>query len=329
MSTSPWLTLIASEIGTALSRGVESSPGLARLAGRGTVAQRWPGADAESSLRPWQRGLAAALDIAPDSIASAAISMSHDRDAHWLHAEPVHFVAGLDRLTFLNLTDEARVTDAERTALFETLAPNFASGDFVLRTLDSEWFIRAAQPLRAVTSTPEAAAVNELQSVMPRGPDASVLRRVMTELQMLLHEHPVNEARARRGLPAVNAIWLWGGGSLAEIESPPGLPPAFGNSVFLQGLYRACGRSPGALPGSAEKLLPTIADLPRAVVVVPEANLDVLDSQWLTPLSQALAGRRLSRLDLVLDVWHVDVRRGDLRRFWRRALPPSQWRHPG
>ncbi len=32
---------------------------------------------------------------------------------------------------------------------------------------------------------------------------------------MLLHDHPVNEARERRGEPPINAVWLWGGGRLA------------------------------------------------------------------------------------------------------------------
>ena len=328
MSTSPWLTLIASDIGVALSREVPASSSLARLAGRGSVAYRWARNDAETALRPWQRGLLSALGIASGSIASAAVGMSHQPDGYWLHAEPVHFAAGLDRLSFLTLTDEARVSDAERRVLFDQLVPTFASGDFVLHASGPEWFLRSAQPLQVVTSTPDAAATNDLQSVMPRGPDAPALRRLMTELQMLLHEHPVNEARARRGLPAINAVWLWGSGVLTEMSVSASLPVAFGNSSFLSGLYESCGSTIAELPKSADQLLQRIAGAPRAIVVVPEADFDQFDSRWLVPLSAALSSGRLSRLDLILDEWHIDTRRRDLRRFWRRALPPSQWERP-
>lgn len=326
MSTPPWLTLIAPEIGTALSRGIQASPALARLAGRGSVVQRWARSDTGSPLRPWQRGLLSTLGIDAGSVASAAVSMS-GHDGYWLHAEPVHFVAGLDRLSFLGLTDESKVTDAERSALFEQLAPNFASGDPVLQAVGSEWFLRSSRVLQVTTSTPEAAAASELQTVMPRGPDAAELRRVMTELQMLLHEHPVNDARTRRGLPAINAVWLWGNGLAAGIEGAHELPAAFGDrDAFLRGLYRHSGKVVAALPASADVLLDSIAGMQRAIVVVPGADLEAMDSAWLTPLAAALSDGRLSRFDLVLDEWHVDVRRGDLRRFWRRALPPSQWR---
>lgn len=323
MSTSPWLTLIAPDIGTALSRGKSTST-LARLAGRGAVARRWDRGDRESLLRPWQRGLLDRLDIAAGSIASAAVSMS-GHDGYWLHAEPVHFVAGLDRLSFLSLVDEARVSEAERASLFERLASHFASGDCVLQTTGSEWFLRITRPLQVMTSTPDAAAASELPSAMPRGPDAAALRRVMTELQMLLHEHPVNEVRARRGLPAVNAVWLWGNGVSSGFTPCDDLPVAFGDHVFLGGLYRRAGRTVAALPAGPDVLLDAIADQARAVAVVPGTDLDAMDSQWLAPLSAALSRGRLRRLDLVLDEWHVDVHRRGLRRFWRRALPPSQW----
>ena len=36
-------------------------------------------------------------------------------------------------------------------------------------------------------------------------------RRLLNEIQMAWYEHPVNEARAQRGLPPVNALWLYGG----------------------------------------------------------------------------------------------------------------------
>jgi hypothetical protein len=55
---------------------------------------------------------------------------------------------------------------------------------------------------------------------MPDRPEAATLRRLMSEVQMLLYQHPVNEAREAAGLPPVNSIWLSGCG-LRQVESQP------------------------------------------------------------------------------------------------------------
>jgi hypothetical protein len=38
------------------------------------------------------------------------------------------------------------------------------------------------------------------------------LKRLLTEVQMLLHHHPVNLARQEQGLPVINSLWCWAGG---------------------------------------------------------------------------------------------------------------------
>jgi hypothetical protein len=44
------------------------------------------------------------------------------------------------------------------------------------------------------------------------GSGARLIRRLQNEAQMLLHEHPLNAERERRGLLAVNSFWLSGAG---------------------------------------------------------------------------------------------------------------------
>ena len=39
-------------------------------------------------------------------------------------------------------------------------------------------------------------------------------RKLLNEAQILLHAHPINQARESRGQPRVNSLWPWGGGSL-------------------------------------------------------------------------------------------------------------------
>jgi hypothetical protein len=48
--------------------------------------------------------------------------------------------------------------------------------------------------------------------MMPQGKDGMAFQGFINEAQMLLHEHPINQARERQGLTLVNSIWLSGGG---------------------------------------------------------------------------------------------------------------------
>jgi hypothetical protein len=49
---------------------------------------------------------------------------------------------------------------------------------------------------------------------LPRQTQAQVLRRLQNEMQMLLYSHPVNDARAARGLLPITSFWVSGTGSL-------------------------------------------------------------------------------------------------------------------
>ncbi len=94
-------------------------------------------------------------------------------------------------------------------------------------------------------SVPKFAAANPAEEILPRGRDAGGLRRLMTEMQMLLHEHQVNTQRQLRGLPALNAIWIHGEGMLSDVSPPvsaPALPAACGDDVCGRGIYRLHGQ---------------------------------------------------------------------------------------
>jgi hypothetical protein len=56
---------------------------------------------------------------------------------------------------------------------------------------------------------------------LPRQQQAQVLRKLQNELQMLLYTHPVNDARATRGLLPITSFWVSGTGSLpADFQEP-------------------------------------------------------------------------------------------------------------
>ena len=305
--------------------GAAELPRLARLAGRGSVARR--------QIEAGQDALHAAVldalqlsDVAGKYPSAAVIrtgATGERASGFWLRAQPIHFAAGLDRLTTVPLRGAARMSVAERDALSPIFVDHLQSTGFELHSgPNGEWLLRSESPLQVQTVSPEFAAANPMEQILPRGRDAGGLRRLMTEMQMLLHEHPVNTQRQHRGLPALNAIWVHGEGMLSDLKAVS-LPAASGDDVYLRGIYRLHDQPVNARPADAAALLTQVAGPTVAIIDVPA--LDTLESQWLAPLSRALLGGAIARLTVLFDQWRVDTDRAAMFKLWRRELQPVKW----
>src|SRR5690606_38216705 len=73
------------------------------------------------------------------------------------------------------------------------------------------WRLSLPEGLAPPTVSPAAVAVLPLRDWWSQDPAMRPWRRLLNEIQMAWHEHPVNEARVARGVPPVNALWLYGG----------------------------------------------------------------------------------------------------------------------
>jgi hypothetical protein len=322
------LTLIAPGIAPALQRAIAERgarwPQLARLGGRGSIRVL---PSPRAGLSAWQVALLDTLGVHDhDQYPSAAVTRTGDAGeparGFWLHLQPMHFMAGLDRLTAVELHGASDVTRAELVELEPTIAAHLRTAAMQLvTTAHDDWLVHSESALDVQTATPESAAV-ALEQAMPKGRDAPALRRLMTELQMLLHEHPVNIARARRGLPEVNAVWFHGAGEIRDLQRYA-LPQGFGDDLYLRGIYRLNDAEVAAAPIEAQAMLARLSA--RAVVVVATDDVDVLEAAWIAPLTRALTTGAIARLDIVLDRWHVTVARHSLLKFWRSARTPAQW----
>lgn len=324
----PTLTLIVPGLNP-LHEGSEEGaarwPQLARLAGRGSVVRR----PVDASQDALHAAVLAALQLrdAAGKYPSAAVirtgATGERASGFWLRAQPIHFAAGLGRLTTVPLQGAARMSAAEREVLSPTLGDHLQSTGIQLHEgADGEWLLSSEKPLQVQTVTPEFAASNPHAEILPRGRDAGGLRRLMTEMQMLLHEHPVNTQRQARGLPALNAIWIHGEGMLSDMKAES-LPAASGDDVYLRGIYRLHDRPVKAQPVDAPALLSQVAG--PTVAIIDAADLETLESKWLAPLSRALLGGTIAKLTVLFDEWRVDTDRAAMFKLWRRELQPVKW----
>ena len=242
-----------------------------------------------------------------------------DRPQVWLAAaDPVYLEPRLDHLFLHSLPSREFEAGALRK-LFDHLHDKLAAdgvADFA--RVGRMGYLRADEPLE--TAVLSAAAVDQRvpNDWMPTGLGAAGFRRLLSEIEMALHDHPVNTARIEAGRFPVNSLWLWGGGMLPAAE-PEQLPPLFCNDPLLLGLWRMNESRAAAWPGSIEGCLETSADGFAALIPFALEHADELEPA-LVALHDALRRRELAEVRLFLaDGTVVRLRRGHRWRWWRSA----------
>ena len=186
-------------------------------------------ADELSFSPPHERALARLVELAggDGTLPWAAWLAERDGlapgDQAWGLLTPAHWQLGTDTMT---MADPAalQLAEDESRALLAAVHDLFASeGLLLVWGAPLRWYL-AHESLAALrTASADRVIGRSVDAWVDRGPAARLWRRLHSEAQMRLHEHPVNAAREARGLPAVNALWLSGCGIWQPTAWPPGL----------------------------------------------------------------------------------------------------------
>ncbi len=257
-------------------------------------------------------------------------------DTFWAHADPVHLRADGDRLLVAD-PSLLELTLDEATELAGTLSNHFRGSLALEPVAPLRWFAQLEAPPEQPT-TPLGEVAGRALHI-----ESAPLRwhALMNEMQMLLHEHPVNQAREARGAVPVNGVWLWGGGRMGEVQSP-GLRSVLSDAPLARGLATAGGVRSGRLPRDAGRWLAE-GDADGVHLVVLDrlsaarrrsapaewlAALESLERDWFAPLVEALQRGRIGMVSLHLAAEHAllqtETTRTDLRHFWRRRKSLAQ-----
>jgi len=239
-------------------------------------------------------------------------------DACWLTADPVIVELGRASAELAGIVDDLDRAEAE--ALLATLNAHFASDglSFVAPRPD-QFFVRASTPPRLSTVATSAALRRPLRPLLPQGPDAATWRRWQSEIEMLLHEHPVNVARERAGRSQVGSLWFSDGGTLPTAPHEAGIA-TFATDGIASALAAFAGASSRSLPadfGAAKADAGSV----KSIVVALDRKLDVtsIERGWAAPARDALAAGSLESVRIIAEeagdaiVW--DARRPGL---WQR-----------
>lgn len=233
----------------------------------------------------------------------------------WMRADPVHLGVGSDSLAFDDTALDVSPSEAE--ALVAALNRHFGDALEFDAPSPERWYVKFQEMPELATVAPSAARGTAIGDKLPSGRDAMRFRALMNEVQMLLHEHPVNTEREARGAPAVNSVWFWGGGALAGLAARP-FSVVLSENPLARGLALAAGIPVGTT-------LSALPDEGKALIVVDAPPSAALESEWFAPLLAALEDGRIGMLSLTLggadSLLEVETVRSDLRYFWRARKP--------
>lgn len=251
--------------GQALAREL-SGGALARAFARARIAAESSDASPLPRELPDEGWLRGRFGVAPRDSVAAWAAAAHGLPAPRWRATPVHVEVGRHQIVLADPT-ALDLTAAEAAALAEAAGPCLAAAGFALEVpRPDRWFLSGNADWQLDTHAWTMAVGRSIDGHLPRGERAREWRRVFTEIQMAWHEHPVNERRAGRGLPPINALWLDG----CAREPLPAAPlAAITDDDSIAGLAIASGGGHRTLPADGASV--DLAGVPtgRDVLVDP------------------------------------------------------------
>lgn len=227
-------------------------------------------------------------------------------DQMWLRADPAHVAADMQGVRLLSHGVALAVEPAHVAPLLADLQEVFTGHGMVLSAPDpARWYLKVPREM----ALPELVDVDrvlgdDLFDHLPAGAAGLLWRSLLSETQILLHQHPLNSERAAKGQAAINSLWFWGAGQLpAEVRNRYGQV-----------------RSPDPLLQSLAAIGEGGEESQQLVDLRHLRNPQMLIEQALLPLLSALNNGELAQLQLdFADGPEYLMRSGQRWRFWRHT----------
>jgi hypothetical protein len=203
-------------------------PQLERLLKRMRLTQTLHSDDPLCPAMPHERVMAQALGFADPlhgpwaAWQTAAGGEDAARAQAWI--TPCHWQVGMDQVVMHNPAD-LQLDDTQSQALLLAMQPYLQADGLHVRWHDAlHW--HASGPLIEDLRTASADRVigANVKPWITDGRWPPALRRLQSEMQMLLYTHPVNDARAERGLSPVNSFWVHGAGRCSAARPADAAP---------------------------------------------------------------------------------------------------------
>lgn len=259
----------------------------------------------------------------------------YDADMSYMHADPVHLQADMDHAV-LTSSHDLDIQPQESSAICNALNEHFQQDGLTFLALKKDqWFVSSKDKINMKTTPLVDATARNVNFLLPTGEDATRWKQLLTEAQMLMHSHEVNNAREDAGKSSINSLWFHGSGELTASGDDP-VSTICSNKEMLKGLATHIKSAYIDIPDSvnvyADYLLSrgpgsrNILQLSQLEHLVNYTDvtlwihaLDELLQQWIYPLLKIM-----SKNDVTVTLYPCNGKRYQFSRyglinFWRHA----------
>jgi hypothetical protein len=253
---------------------------------------------------------------------ASAEGLDANDDGYWLRLDPVHLEVVMGGL-LLRPPDSLQLSLTEARALITDINLHWREEGLEIQALSStHWYLHLPEAPNLHTTPLDQMNGEYLTPHLPRGADARHYLKLINEVQMLMHSHPVNLTRESEGRLEVNGLWLWGGGTLPVSKSQFDLIASDNFEI------QALARHAGVLFTAQPKALSNLKQCGSALVALsqPDGDWDGnlvehlarLEQEWFQPLLQHLIWGRIHRVRLdLIGIQAVELTPAQAWRFWR------------
>ena len=258
---------------------------------------------------------------------------------YWLRADPVHLRIEQNHILLAD-SQMFKISVKESNQLADIVNQHFAKDDLVFLPLSPDrWYVSIEKAPNIQLHTLSQMAGTNINNSLPSGEDKAIWHNRFNEIQMLLHEHPINQARQDRGELAINSLWFWGGGCMPQPVTSA-YTQIWSNDMLARALALVSGAQHTNLPVNAEIWQETAEHGNHLIVLDAlwrktqynnvhgwREDLKAFEQNWFAPLYTALKKGQITQLTLTAIEKNIardfTVTRKNLWKFWHLAKPFS------
>ncbi len=268
-------------------------------------------------------------DVPLAALRAHLLSPQIDNASLWC-LDPVHVQIDQEEAVLL-ANESLDLSESEARHLIDDLNAHFAEDGLVIHYHKPHQWVLQGQ--LALTTQPLSEVMqNSIDRFQPAGHDETRWRKLVNELQMLLHAHPVNQAREQQGMAVVNSAWLWGGagGEQPAYHYEALVQTVFCNEQWVHDVAVVCDIVHTALPedmraqhfdgNSLLIFLNQLQAIKQHDVYAWFKDLKQLNDDVLGPMLDKLANGRLDSLTLYSDTLSLTLHKNDLKSSIRNLL---------
>lgn len=154
----------------------------------------------------------------------------------WLRIDPVELLVDAGNICLAG-RDHLLLEKSEREHLLTDLNILLEENNLIIQAgTNQEWYLQLSEPAKISTHPIFKVIAKDIRSFLPSGPDQKWWHTLLTELQMVLFVHPVNENRQRLSLPMINSVWPWGEGIITKSYPLKNYTAIWTDNSFVKGL---------------------------------------------------------------------------------------------